>query len=162
MQLRSAQLLYFFIALPCIVQQTSTYTFFTQVYLSYKLTFRLVVMLTASTSNWSEIRLPIIRAYLGCKHRSSSKINSRRPHPLFDLRQIAIGRRKKGTSPGHRRKVPHLTDSHPQEEACQNVHTYEISFAVSFAISNTEIFVENSERYRRPCFRPFETCRRVV
>lgn len=102
MQLLFAQLLYFFIALLCMVQQTSMYTFFTQVYLSHKLTFRLVVMLAASTSNWSEIRLPIIRAYLDCKHRSSSKINSRRPHPLFDLRQIAIGRRKKattGTSP---------------------------------------------------------------
>lgn len=111
----------------------NVYLFYTQVYLAHKLTFRLVVMLAASTSNWSEIRLPIIRAYLGCKHRSSSKINSRRPRPLFDLRQIAIGRRKKkshnATSPKSVSRISPIHNS--QKEACHNAHTRTKYFSLS-------------------------------
>lgn len=47
-------------------------------------------MLTALTSNWSEIRLPIIRAYLGCNRSSSNQFAS----TLFALRSSSDRHRK--------------------------------------------------------------------
>ncbi|TGZ53982.1 hypothetical protein DBV15_07636, partial [Temnothorax longispinosus] len=74
----------------------------------HKLTFffrkfitMLVVILTVFTSKPNKIRSPIIRAYLGRKHRSSSIRKSTRPFLSFDPRQTVIGRPKKPKS-GHR------------------------------------------------------------
>ena len=110
-------------------------------------------MLTASTSNWSEIRLPIIRAYLGCKHRSSS--NQFAP-TLSALRSSSDrhSEEEKKAKTGTSLKSSVFRRINPQRGSVTtythtHTHTYEILFPLSFTISNTGISVGNSERYRR-------------
>lgn len=109
-------------------------------------------MLTASTSNWSEIYLPIIRAYLGCKHRLS--LNQFAP-TLFALRSSSDRHRK--TKKSHNRDITEKFRISPnsQEETSQRIH-----------VRNTPRDILHHLQYKDICwkqwtisssrFRPFE------
>jgi hypothetical protein len=113
-------------------------------------------MPTASTSNRSEIRSPIIRAYLGRKHRSSPIRRDQPPAPALSAPSIFVGplpEDPKGPKSGRRNRdrrqprVPRDTiQMDPREEASRSAHaTMDTPFVLSF----TSVSLGNSERYRR-------------
>ncbi|EZA59283.1 hypothetical protein DMN91_008096 [Ooceraea biroi] len=117
-------------------------------------------MPTASTSNRSEIRSPIIRAYLGRKHRSSS-IRRDQPlaptlsspsifGPLSRLKKAKIGTsgttEKQSQCPGYvewiRERKRHV--SHMRETPSP----WSLSRKIIDSPPNTGVSLGNSERYR--------------